>query len=172
MLTDCEAYVYRYNAATRRKKRMDVEEYFKDIPPKGKRSMLEPYWPAIQKARAGGYTLDQIVGFLHNNSIMITRSGLFAFIKRKEAKAGTVGTISKNRNQSSQTADVAKSKTGTEEQTGNEVKTGSPTDGLNPDETSAQSLDEVLKSRGAVFDTFEQKKPSLNERFNKPKGTK
>lgn len=134
--------------------------------------MLEPYWPAIQKARAGGYTLDQIVGFLHNNSIMITRSGLFAFIKRKEAKAGTAGAISKNHSQLGSSVDVSENKIAGEDETSNEVETDSSADALNPGESNPQSLDEVLKSRGAVFDTFEQKKPSLNDRFNKPKGTK
>lgn len=145
---------------------MDVEEYFAGVEPKGKRSRLEPYWPAIQKARANGYTLDQIVGFLQNNSVEITRSGLFAFIKRKEIKESTVGKISKSRDETeASTGQLENNRTVPEEKYDSDIdKLGQP---------DQQSLDEVLKSRGAVFDEFEQNKPTLENRFKKQtKGTK
>lgn len=68
--------------------------------------MLEPYWPAIQKARAGGYTLDQIVGFLQNNSVNITRSGLFAFIKRREARGDKNTLVAPSQNIAQSTSDT------------------------------------------------------------------
>lgn len=140
---------------------MDVEEYFAGVEPKGKRSRLEPYWPAIQKARSNGYTLDQIVGFLQNNSVEITRSGLFAFIKRKETKGGATGNVSNNK------------PTVAGEKDDMEIGTDTSTSSDSPGQSDQQSLDEVLKSRGAVFDQFEQKKPTLENRFKRqPKGTK
>lgn len=150
---------------------MDVEEYFKDIAPKGKRSVLEPYWPAIQKARAGGYTLDQIVGFLQNNSIQITRSGLFAFIKRKENKERVAGSIPVTQGEIRKKVEVKADQNGEIEEESAAMDQSSA-DTAVTEEANQPSLDEVLKSRGAVFDTFEQNRPSIKDRFNKPKGTK
>lgn len=65
---------------------MDAEEYFKNVTPGAMRSSLDPFWPAIKKARSEGYTLKQIVDFLKTNSVTITVAGLSVYIRRREAK--------------------------------------------------------------------------------------
>lgn len=65
---------------------MDVDEFVKRVPPAARTSVLAPWIEAIKTLRSGGYTLDQVLDFLRQNEVVISRSGLSAYLRRQVEK--------------------------------------------------------------------------------------
>lgn len=66
---------------------MDVDEFVKRVRPAARKSVLAPWLEAIQVLRGKDYTLDQVLEFLAENGVTISRAGLSAYLRRKSAKA-------------------------------------------------------------------------------------
>lgn len=63
---------------------MDINEFEKEMQPKGKRSRLEPFKTQIFELKAKGYANWQICKFLEANGISVSQEGLRKFIKSRE----------------------------------------------------------------------------------------
>lgn len=69
-------------------RRMDIEEYKKKNPPKGKRSILHQYRSQIFALREGGYTYAQIAEYLSLNGVKATGVWVGKFINAELDKGG------------------------------------------------------------------------------------
>ena len=65
---------------------MDVEEFTLNTPLAGKRSKLAPYRADLLKLAEMGYTLAQMQNFLKLNGIVISCSGIAAYLARQKNK--------------------------------------------------------------------------------------
>lgn len=63
---------------------MDIEEFEKQVPPKAKRSRLEPFAAQIFALKAKGYTNEQVRDWLASNSEKVSVEGVRKFIKSRE----------------------------------------------------------------------------------------
>lgn len=81
---------------------MDIEEYKKKNPPKGKRSMLHQYRSQIFALREGGYTYGQIAEFLSLNGVKATGIWVGKFINAELAKGGKSTAASGHKNETVQ----------------------------------------------------------------------
>jgi len=62
---------------------MDIEEFEKRVPPKAKKSRLEPFHEQIFRLREKGYALWQIREFLKENSLDISTESIRTYIKSR-----------------------------------------------------------------------------------------
>ena len=74
--------------------KVSVDEFISRHKPRGKRSVLQPFADDIEKLVGQAYSLDQIVEWLGQNGITITRAAVFQFRSRggkrlKSAPAAT-----------------------------------------------------------------------------------
>lgn len=71
--------------------KISVEEFMKQEQGSGKRSRLEPYKEAIMTLKSNGYSYEQIIKFLLQNDIEISKTALHNFVKSRSAdKKATV----------------------------------------------------------------------------------
>lgn len=63
---------------------MDIEEFEKQVPPKAKRSRLEPFAAQIFALKAKGYTNEQVRDWLASNGEKVSVEGVRKFIKSRE----------------------------------------------------------------------------------------
>lgn len=67
---------------------MDIEEFKKKNPPKGKRSRLHQHRKQIFALREDGYTYSQIAEYLALNDVKVTTAWLCRFINNEMGKGG------------------------------------------------------------------------------------
>ena len=77
--------------------KVSVAEFVNKNSPKGKRSVLEPFSEDIERLVSLGYSLDQVLAWLSENGVRITRSAISQFRGRsaerlKSASTATVST--------------------------------------------------------------------------------
>lgn len=71
--------------------KISVEEFMKQEQGCGKKSRLEPYKEAIMTLKSNGYSYEQIIKFLLQNDIEISKTALHNFVKSRSAdKKSTV----------------------------------------------------------------------------------
>ena len=63
---------------------MKLEQFFKRIKPKNKRSKFEPYREDILQLREQGYSYPQIVEYLKSNGVKCNHSEIIKFLNRKQ----------------------------------------------------------------------------------------
>lgn len=65
---------------------MDINEFEKQMPPKTKRSRLEPFRAQIFELKAKGYANWQISKFLEDNGLSVSQEAVRKFIKSREGQ--------------------------------------------------------------------------------------
>ncbi|MGX2042265.1 hypothetical protein ACWJKU_19830 (plasmid) [Methylocaldum sp. MU1018] len=128
---------------------MDIEEFEKRVPPKAKKSRLEPFHEQIFRLREKGYALWQIREFLKANSLDISTESIRKYIKSR----------TKNKN------DISKGKSSSEtNSTHSETeKTTEHDEDINLEELSAKQRREKLADRFIKPDNTNPLLKSLKE---------
>lgn len=74
------------SAGQHKGRHMDIKEFEKQMPPKAKRSRLEPFHSQIFELKEKGYANWQICKYLADNGIKISSEGVRKFIKSRAAQ--------------------------------------------------------------------------------------
>jgi hypothetical protein len=68
-------------------RKMDIEEFEKQVQPRAKRSKLEPFQAQIFELKTKGYANWQVCEWLAANGVKVSQEGLRKFIKSRESNA-------------------------------------------------------------------------------------
>jgi len=124
---------------------MDIEEFEKRVPPKAKKSRLEPFHEQIFRLREKGYALWQIREFLKENSLDISAESIRKYIKSR-----------------------TKNKYDISEDNGEESKSSSKTSSTHPETEKTTEHYEDINLEGL---SAKQRREKLADRFIKPDNT-